>query len=64
LALIPVGRDSRFGHPHAETQITLAGVPTLRTDTDGTLQVRATPTQLETRTWWPGRGWSAWTAVP
>jgi competence protein ComEC len=39
LAVISVGEDNPFGHPTAATLATLAGhgVPTLRTDTDGTI---------------------------
>ena len=39
VALISVGLDNRYGHPTAETLSALAGVPTYRTDRDGTIEV-------------------------
>jgi competence protein ComEC len=39
VALISVGLDNRYGHPTAETLAALAGVPTYRTDHDGTVEV-------------------------
>lgn len=43
LAVIEVGRGNTYGHPTAETLRTLrvAGIPTLRTDRDGTVVVDA-----------------------
>jgi len=40
VALISAGLDNRYGHPTAETLAALAGVPTYRTDRDGTVEVR------------------------
>jgi len=39
VALISAGLDNRYGHPTAETLAALAGVPTYRTDRDGTVEV-------------------------
>ena len=39
VALISAGLDNRYGHPTAETLSALAGVPTYRTDRDGTIEV-------------------------
>jgi len=41
LAVISVGADNSYGHPTAETLSTLAehGIPTLRTDDDGTVTI-------------------------
>jgi competence protein ComEC len=43
LAVISVGEDNSFGHPTAETLDTLAaaGVPVLRTDRDGEIEISA-----------------------
>ena len=49
LALISVGLDNRYGHPTAETLAALAGVPTYRTDRDGTVEVRAEGARLVVR---------------
>jgi len=46
LALISVGLDNRYGHPTAETLAALAGVPTYRTDRDGTVEVAADGSRL------------------
>ena len=39
IALISAGLDNRYGHPTPETLAALAGVPTYRTDRDGTVEV-------------------------
>jgi competence protein ComEC len=43
LAVISVGADNTFGHPTATTLATLtaAGVPVLRTDLDGSVEIAA-----------------------
>jgi competence protein ComEC len=46
VALISVGLDNRYGHPTAETLAALAGVPTYRTDRDGTVEVQADGARL------------------
>jgi len=46
VALISVGLDNRYGHPTAETLAALAGVPTFRTDRDGTVEVTADGARL------------------
>ena len=46
VALISVGLDNRYGHPTAETLSALAGVPTYRTDHDGTVEVIADGARL------------------
>ncbi|HEV2250753.1 MAG TPA: ComEC/Rec2 family competence protein [Candidatus Limnocylindria bacterium] len=49
VALISVGRDNRYGHPTAETLAALAGVPTYRTDRDGTVDITADGARLVVR---------------
>lgn len=39
VALISVGLNNRYGHPTPETLAALAGVPTYRTDRDGTVEL-------------------------
>jgi competence protein ComEC len=39
VALISVGLNNRYGHPTAETLAALGGVPTFRTDRDGTVEL-------------------------
>jgi competence protein ComEC len=46
VALISVGLDNRYGHPTPETLAALAGVPTYRTDRDGTVEVTMDGTRL------------------
>jgi hypothetical protein len=41
VALISAGLDNRNGHPTPETPAALAGVPTYRTDRDGTVALEA-----------------------
>ena len=40
VAVISVGSDNRFGHPHPDTLAALAGVRTFRTDVSGRVTVR------------------------
>jgi competence protein ComEC len=49
LAVIPVGANNRYGHPHAETlqELKNAGVEVKRTDQDGTVEVVS-----DCKTWW------------
>jgi competence protein ComEC len=49
IALISAGLDNRYGHPTAETLAALAGVPTYRTDRDGTIEVSADGARLVVR---------------
>ena len=49
IALISVGLDNRYGHPTADTLAALAGVPTYRTDRDGTVEVIADGPRLAAR---------------
>ncbi len=49
VALISAGLDNRYGHPTAETLAALAGVPTYRTDRDGTIEVVADGGRLAVR---------------
>jgi len=49
VALISVGLDNRYGHPTAETLAALDGVPTYRTDRDGTIEVSADGPRLAVR---------------
>jgi competence protein ComEC len=49
LAVISVGRDNPYGHPTPATLATLAshGIPTLRTDTDGTVVLSVNRSSVE-----------------
>ena len=49
IALISAGLDNRYGHPTPETLAALAGVPTYRTDRDGTIEVSADGGRLVVR---------------
>jgi competence protein ComEC len=49
-ALISVGAGNRYGHPTPETLQALAGVPTYRTDKDGTVEIALDGTGLVVRT--------------
>jgi len=39
LAIISVGADNRFGHPHGVTLEKLQAIPTYRTDQQGSIEV-------------------------
>jgi len=49
LAVISVGENNRYGHPHAETleELKNAGVEIKRTDRDGTIEVVS-----DCKRWW------------
>jgi competence protein ComEC len=49
-ALISVGAGNRYGHPTAATLAALSGVPTYRTDQDGTVEIAQGDTGLVVRT--------------
>lgn len=49
-ALISVGSGNRYGHPTPETLEALAGVPTYRTDKDGTVEIALDGRSLVVRT--------------
>jgi competence protein ComEC len=49
-ALISVGAGNRYGHPTAATLAALSGVPTYRTDQDGTVEIAQGDTSLVVRT--------------
>ncbi|HEY6959856.1 MAG TPA: ComEC/Rec2 family competence protein [Candidatus Limnocylindria bacterium] len=49
-ALISVGAGNRYGHPTPETLAALRGVPTYRTDQDGTVEIALDGTGLVVRT--------------
>lgn len=49
-ALISVGAGNRYGHPTASTLAALAGIPTYRTDQDGTVEIALDGTGLVVRT--------------
>jgi len=49
-ALISVGAGNRYGHPTPATLTALAGVPTYRTDQDGTVEIGLDGTGLVVRT--------------
>lgn len=44
VAVVSVGRDNTYGHPHPDTVADLAPVPIWRTDRDGAVSVTLTPT--------------------
>ncbi|MEK7863566.1 MAG: ComEC/Rec2 family competence protein, partial [Chloroflexota bacterium] len=50
VALISVGAGNRYGHPTAATLAALAGLPTYRTDQDGTVEIALDGTGLVVRT--------------
>ncbi|MGE0598060.1 MAG: ComEC/Rec2 family competence protein [Dehalococcoidia bacterium] len=50
LAVISVGEDNIFGHPHGDTLAALAGVPTYRTDLSGRITVRSSGGRLKVST--------------
>ena len=49
IAVISAGLDNRYGHPTAETLTALGGVPTYRTDRDGTIEIRADGPRLSVK---------------
>ncbi len=50
LAVISVGANNIFGHPHPDTMAALEMIPTLRTDEHGTVTVRTDGEQLRVST--------------
>ena len=50
VALISVGAGNRYGHPTPATLAALSGVPTYRTDQDGTVEIALDGTGLVART--------------
>lgn len=64
LAVVSCGPQNRFGHPDPEVLTRLEGTRVLRTDTDGTVQLRSDGHTLRVRTWAPGQGWSPWAPHP
>ena len=50
VALLSVGLDNRYGHPTAETLTALDGIPTYRTDRDGTVEISAVGPRLAVHT--------------
>jgi competence protein ComEC len=53
VAIVSVGRQSRFGHPHPEVleRYRSLGIRLLRTDRDGTVTVVTNGTRLEVASW-------------
>lgn len=47
VAIISMGRDNRFGHPHKEMLTILSGVKIYRTDSDGAIKIRESEKGLE-----------------
>jgi len=50
IAVISLGRDNPFGHPHKETLDALRGARIFRTDTDGAIKIAETLKGLEVKT--------------
>jgi competence protein ComEC len=51
VAVISVGRDNSFGHPHQETLDALEGAAIYRTDIDGAIKIEAAEKGLEIKTY-------------
>jgi competence protein ComEC len=51
IAVISVGRDNSFGHPHQETLDALEGAAIYRTDIDGAIKIKASENSLEIKTY-------------
>lgn len=52
VAVISVGRNNTYGHPHDETIEALEGIGIFRTDKDGAIGIKELPDgRLEVRTW-------------
>jgi competence protein ComEC len=51
VAIISVGHDNAFGHPHQEMLNTLQGVRTFRTDLDGAVKITESEKGLEVKTY-------------
>jgi competence protein ComEC len=66
VALISVGAGNRYGHPTPQTLRALARIATLRTDRDGTLEVRRDGDTLRcaTRATALPRPWNGWFSRP
>jgi len=47
VAIISMGRDNRFGHPHKEMLTILRGVKIYRTDSDGAIKIRESEKGIE-----------------
>ncbi len=57
LAIFSCGPDSRFGHPHPQGMAGWQGAGWLRTDRDGTVEIRSDGKDLRVRSWKPDTGW-------
>lgn len=51
IAVISIGRDNTFGHPHKETLDALHGVQIFRTDIDGAIKIKESANGLEIKTY-------------
>ncbi|MDI6890971.1 MAG: DNA internalization-related competence protein ComEC/Rec2 [Thermodesulfovibrionales bacterium] len=51
IAVISVGRDNPFGHPHKEMLDALQGVRIFRTDLDGAVKIKESAKRLEIKTY-------------
>jgi competence protein ComEC len=50
VAVIQVGRNNRFGHPHEEVQQALGGITTFRTDLHGRISITTDGTWIRAHT--------------
>jgi competence protein ComEC len=55
VAVIPVGADNKFGHPHPAVLERLEGVEVLRTDQNGRIEVVSDGVIVKVKTEWGGQ---------
>ena len=57
IAVISLGRDNQYGHPHREVRERLSGIPVYRTDEDGHILLVTDGVQITVRR---GNQWLSW----